>query len=127
MVATPARLGVTATEGRTLTVFDDDGDIDHNGIPDSIQRDPVVERDPVTFGQPADEGPPGITSPIDATAEPMPQPPVAPAPPPDGADEATMARYQADMAKYQQMMELLSNITANAHEMKKSIIDNIRS
>ena len=107
-------------------MFDDDGDIDDNGIPDSIQRDPVVVRDPVVFGEPADEGLPGITAPIEATAEPMPEAPVAPTPPPDDADEVTMATYQAELAKYNAMMEMFSNVMSNAHEMKKSIVDNLR-
>ncbi len=107
-------------------MFDDDGDIDNNGIPDAIQRDPVVEREPVIFGEPADEGLPGITSPIEATAEPMPEMPVEPTPPPEGADEATLMTYQADLARYNRMFEMYSKIMSNAHEMKKSIIDNMR-
>ena len=109
-------------------MFDDDGDIDNNGIPDSIQRDPVVAPgDPAPFSMfEPDPGLPGITSPIETMDEPMPEAPMAPAPPPDDADEVTLATYQRDMAKYNRMMEMYSNIMANAHEMKKGIIDNLR-
>lgn len=52
-----------------------DDDIDRNGIPDMIQRDPVVVPEPVEiFGEPPDPGLPGITAPIEATAEPEPEP-----------------------------------------------------
>ena len=108
-------------------MFDDDGDIDNNGIPDSIQRDPVVAPpEPVMFGEAPDEGLPGITSPIEATAEPLPEAPVVPTPPPDDADEATIATYQRDIAKYSRMMEMYTSLMSNAHEMKKGIIDNLR-
>ena len=109
-------------------MFDDDGDIDDNGIPDSIQRDPVVAPGypgPFSMFEP-DPGLPGITSPIETMDEAMPEAPVAPTPPPDGADEASLATYQAEMAKYNRMMEMYSNVMSNAHEMKKSIIDNFR-
>jgi hypothetical protein len=109
-------------------VLDDDGDIDNNGIPDSIQRDPVVAPgDPVPFNMfEPDAGLPGIDSPSEATAEPVPEVPVEPTPPPPDADEATLATYQADLARYNRMFEMYSKIMSNAHEMKKSIIDNIR-
>jgi hypothetical protein len=109
-------------------VLDDDGDIDNNGIPDSIQRDPVVAPgDPVPFNMfEPDAGLPGIDSPSEATAEPVPEVPVEPTPPPPDAGEATLATYQADLARYNRMFEMYSKIMSNAHEMKKSIIDNIR-
>ena len=47
-------------------MLDDPGDIDRNGIPDAIQRDPVVvPPEPVPFGvfdPDPDEGLPGITA-----------------------------------------------------------------
>ncbi len=53
-----------------------DDDIDRNGIPDAIQRDPVVAP-PVPFGvfdPDPDPGLPGITAPVEATSEPQPEP-----------------------------------------------------
>lgn len=86
---------------------DDPGDIDRNGIPDAIQRDPVIVPEPASFGAPPEEGLPGITAPIEATAEPPlpPQPPAAPSP---DADEETMARYQADAQIYARHMNAYS-------------------
>ena len=111
-------------------MFDDDGDIDDNGIPDSIQRDPVVERQAVVFGEPADEGLPGITAPIEATAEaagePLPEAPVAPTPPPADADEAAHLDYQRAMQRYQQLMETMSNLQQMHHDTAKGIIQNLR-
>ncbi len=54
----------------------DDGDLDRNGIPDAIQRDPVVvPPEPEPFGVfDPDPGLPGITTPIEATAGPQPEP-----------------------------------------------------
>jgi hypothetical protein len=52
-------------------MFDDQDDLDGNGIPDAIQRDPVVvppESVAVGVFDP-EPGLPGITSPMDATAE----------------------------------------------------------
>jgi hypothetical protein len=107
-------------------MFDDPCDIDRNGIPDAIQRDPVVApEEPVPFSlfPPEPAGLPGIDSPIEATAEiPMPVEPVAP---PADADEATVMRYQLDLQKYNPMLEMYSKIMANSHEMKKAMIDNI--
>jgi hypothetical protein len=107
-------------------MFDDPGDIDRNGIPDSIQLDPVVAPgEPVPFSLlEADAGLPGIDAPIDTTADPMPEMPVAPTPPPADADEAEMAEYQVNLAKYNRMFEMYSKIMANAHEMKKALIQN---
>jgi hypothetical protein len=52
-----------------------DEDIDRNGIPDMIQRDPVVVPEPFDlFGDPPDDGLPGITAPIEAP-EPIEPPP----------------------------------------------------
>lgn len=109
-------------------MFDDDGDIDNNGIPDSIQRDPVVAPgDPVPFGMfEPDPGLPGITSPIETTADLLPEMPVEPTAPPADADEATLAAYQVAIAKYNRMFEMYSKILSDTHEMKKSIIDNLR-
>jgi hypothetical protein len=107
-------------------VFDDTGDIDRNGIPDAIQRDPVVvPGDPAPFSMfDPEPGLPGIDSPIEATAEPVPEMPVEPTPPPADADEAEMAEYQVKLAKYNRMFEMYSKITANAHEMKQALIRN---
>lgn len=111
-------------------MFEDDGDIDDNGIPDSIQRDPVVERTPVVFGETPDEGLPGITAPIEATAEPLPEAPRAPTPPPDDADEATMLEYQMALQEYSQRMtlytQMLTNISNMKHESLKGIAGNLR-
>ncbi len=108
-------------------MLDNDGDIDNNGIPDSIQRDPVVAPgDPLPFSMfdPA-PGLPGIDSPIEATAEPVPETPVAPTPPPADADEAALVAYQVELANYNRMFEMYSKIMANAHEMKKALIQNL--
>ena len=54
-------------------MYDDPGDIDRNGIPDAIQRDPVVvpeEPAPFSLYPPEPAGLPGIDAPIEATAEP---------------------------------------------------------
>ena len=109
-------------------MFEDDGDIDDNGIPDSIQRDPVVApREPVMFGQPPEEGLPGITAPIEATAEPLPEAPVAPTPPPADADEAAHLEYLRAMQRYQHLMEVMTNLQQLRHDSAKAIIQNIRS
>ena len=51
------------------------GDIDRNGIPNSIQRDPVVVPEPFDlFGDPPDVGLPGINSPIEASGSDEPTP-----------------------------------------------------
>lgn len=42
------------------------------------------------------------------------------------ASETQLAQYQRDLGKYNRMFEMYSKIMANAHEMKKSIIGNIR-
>ena len=47
-------------------MFENDGDIDDNGIPDSIQRDPVVERTPVAFGETPTRVCPGSSHPSKA-------------------------------------------------------------
>ena len=41
------------------------------------------------------------------------------------ATEADLARYQRDLGKYNRMFEMYSKIMANAHEMKKALINNI--
>ena len=79
-------------------MFDDPGDIDRNGIPDSIQRDPVVAPpEPAEFGAAPDPGLPGIDAPIAPTSDATPtlpeQPVMPPAPGPD-AGPADFARYQ---------------------------------
>lgn len=107
-------------------MFEDDGDIDDNGIPDSIQRDPVVERTPMVFGETPNEGLPGMPSPVEGTFDPMPQMPVEPTPPPEGADQLALDQYQRDMAKYNRMFEMYSKIMSETYEMKKSIINNLR-
>ncbi len=108
-------------------MFEDDGDIDDNGIPDSIQRDPVVAPgEPRPFSMYETDGLPGITSPIETVDEPMPEMPVAPEPPSPDADEATLMNYQRDLAKYNRMFEMYSKIMSDAHEMKKALIDNMR-
>ena len=55
---------------------DDWWDADHNGIPDSIQRDPVVAPEPAAGSSEADQDArlPGINAPIDPPAEPAPDP-----------------------------------------------------
>ena len=55
----------------------------------------------------------------------MPEAPVAPTPPPEGADEVTIATYQREHGKYNRMIEMYSKIMANAHEMKKALIENL--
>ncbi len=115
-------------------MLDDPGDIDRNGIPDAIQRDPVVAPEPVIFGEPTQPGLPGITEPLEATAdapaEPTPEMPVAPTPPPDDADEAAVRQYQMALMEYHQRLklytELLTNISKAHHEMLKGIADNLR-
>ena len=113
-------------------MFDDPGDLDRNGIPDSIQLDPVVvPEDPFVFGEPvAETGLPGIDSPItavgDASAEPMPEPPVAPTPPPPDADEATLLRYQQALQHHALQMDMLSKLIQAKNDMQKGIISNFR-
>jgi hypothetical protein len=84
-----------------------DDDIDRNGIPDMIQREPAVAPEPFDlFGEPPEVGLPGITGPIEA---PEPDEPTAPdghapeAPPeiahdavPDKARTANKAANQMD-------------------------------
>lgn len=46
-------------------MYDDPGDIDGNGIPDSLQFDPVLVTEPgMRFGEPPEAGLPGITAPV---------------------------------------------------------------
>jgi hypothetical protein len=114
-------------------MFDDPGDIDRNGIPDSIQRDPVgVPEDPQPLsGFAPDPGLPGIDPPIEATADdasaqPMPEPPVEPPLPPADADEATLMEYQRQLQKYSQTMETISNLLQMQHEANKAVAQNLR-
>jgi hypothetical protein len=113
-------------------MFDDPGDIDRNGIPDSIQRDPVgVPEDPQPLsGFAPDPGLPGIDPPIeappDASAEPMPALPVEPALPPADADEATLLEYQRQLQKYSQTMDTISKLLQMEHEANKAVAQNLR-
>ena len=111
-------------------MFDDPGDIDRYGIPDSIQRDPVVVPDDApAFREPEpDLGLTGIGSPMKASlgGPPMPELPVAPTPPPEGADEAAMSEYLRQLEKYTQTLQMLSNLQQMEHETRKAIIQNIR-
>jgi hypothetical protein len=111
-------------------MFDDPGDIDRNGIPDSIQRDPVVapgEEDPFDVFAP-DPGPAATQATANAP-DPLSQIPALPEPPtmpPADADEATMLAYQREMQRYQEMMQLLSNVLNTQHEAQQDILRNIR-
>jgi alpha-beta hydrolase superfamily lysophospholipase len=118
-------------------MYDDTGDIDQNGVPDSIQRDPVVEREPLIFGEPAEPGLPGITEPIEATAdapaEPAREVPVQPTLPPADADEATIEAFERELVEYQHAMQRLSltehtltNLSNMRHETLKGIAQNFR-
>jgi hypothetical protein len=102
---------------------DDTGDIDRNGVPDSIQLDPVMtpldetdESDPaqsnvsrlvtaindITFGVQSDRASAAGT----LDAEPIPRPD-APTPPPPDADEAALDDYQKELGRYNRMFEML--------------------
>ena len=111
-------------------MFDDPGDIDRNGIGDSIQRDPVVVPDDApAFREPEpDLGMSGIGSPMEASlgGPPMPELPVAPTPPPEGADEAAMMEYQQQMQRYSRLVDTISNLQQMEHETRKAIVQNIR-
>jgi hypothetical protein len=114
-------------------MLDDPGDIDRNGIPDAIQRDPVVAPgEPRPFSMYETDGLPGIdtpvdATPVDATPAPIPEAPIAPTPPDADADEAAMLRYQQEMQNYQRLMEIYSSVVQQIHDTQKSIISNIRA
>jgi hypothetical protein len=80
-------------------MFDDPGDIDRNGIPDAIQRDPVVVPDPppvtptsILVDPWPGDGLPGITAPIEEpeASDASPTPPGGP-----GANEVIRALGEA--------------------------------
>ena len=103
-----------------MTDYQDSWDADRNGIPDSIQRDPVVAPDDSpAFSEPEpDVGLSEMTSPI--------EPPVAPTPPPADADEAAIVRYQQQLQEYSRTMQMLSNLQQMEHETRKAIVQNLR-
>lgn len=105
-------------------MLDDDSDLDRNGIPDSIQLDPVVVP-----AEP-DQGPPGIAAPIEATADApaqmVPPEPVLPTVPAADADPADLARYQQEMERYTQQMQMIANILHTMSDTSKDVIRNTR-
>jgi len=110
---------------------DDDGD----GIPNALDADPAVpdrsagwsvtEDVPLT---PADAPIGGVTPPSAPAAAPMaplppmPEQPVAPAP---DADPATLQEYQAEVQRYQMLMETYSNVLKEMNEAQRDIAKNL--
>lgn len=112
-----------------MTDFDPGGDIDGDGIPNAIDgfdEGPTSSSILEDGGSQGVAGPDGTMAPV-SPGTPAPDPPPAPMRPPADADAAAWHKYHEDVERYNQMMQMYSNIVRLQHETVKAIVDNVRS
>jgi hypothetical protein len=112
-----------------MTEFDPGADTDGDGVPDALDGFDDRSTSPSSLevgGVQGSPEPAGTMAP-GSPGTPPPEPPSAPVRPSADADPAAWNRYHEDLERYNQMMQMYSNIVRLQHDTIKAIVDNVRS